>query len=123
MPLSIYKMWDLGDPKPTAMRPLMAHQTVKRPIGILHYVLVKLESIIFFADFVILDFEVAIILGSPFLATSRALFYMGKGQMKFLLSNKEVTFNIYRSMRQRGEIQTLSAISYRVEKSSEVQIE
>ena len=41
MPLSIYKKLSLGDPKPTAMRLLMAYQMVKRPIGILHDVQVK----------------------------------------------------------------------------------
>ena len=58
MPLSIYKKLGLGDPKSTTMRLLMADRTVKRPIGILHDVLVKVESFIFLADFVILDFEV-----------------------------------------------------------------
>ena len=43
--------------------------------------------------------------------------------MKFLFNNEEVTFNICRSMRQSGELQSLSSISYRVEESSEVQIE
>ena len=52
--LSIYKNLDLGDPNPTAMRVHMVDQTVKRPIGILQVVLVKVESIIFQADFVIL---------------------------------------------------------------------
>ena len=55
MPLSIYKKLGLGDPNLTAMSLLMADQTVKRPIGILHDVLVKVESFIFLADFVILD--------------------------------------------------------------------
>ena len=58
MPLSIYKNLGLGDPKPTAMRLLMVDRTVKRPIGILHDVLVKVESFIFLDDFVILDCEV-----------------------------------------------------------------
>ena len=40
MPLSIYKKLGFGDPKYTAMRILMADRTVKRPIGILHDVLV-----------------------------------------------------------------------------------
>ena len=87
MPLSIYKNLGLGDPKPTPMRLLMADRTVKRPIGILHDLLVKVESFIFSADFVILDcevdFEVPIILGRPFFDTGRALVYMEKGQMKF----------------------------------------
>ena len=49
--------------------------------------LVKVESFKFPADFFILDcevdFEVPIILGRPFLAMGRALFYMEKGQMIF----------------------------------------
>ena len=48
----------MGNPKPTAMRLLMADRTVKRPLGILHDVLVKVESFIFQAYFVILDCEV-----------------------------------------------------------------
>ena len=58
MPLSIYKKLGLGDPKPTSMRLLMADRTVKRPIGILHDVVVKVESFIFPTDFVILNCEV-----------------------------------------------------------------
>ena len=115
MPLSIYKKLGLGDPKPTAMRLLMADRTVKRPIGILHDVLVKVESFIFPEDFVILDcevdFEVPFILGRPFLAIGRALVDMENGQMKFWLNNEEATFNICRFMRQSGELQLLSPIS------------
>ena len=55
MPLSIYKKLGLGDPNPIAMRILMADRTVKRPIGRLHNVLVKVEWFIFLVDFVILD--------------------------------------------------------------------
>ena len=58
MPLSIYKELGLGDPKPSAMRLLMADRTVKWPLGILHDVLVKVESFIFQADFVIHGCEV-----------------------------------------------------------------
>ena len=108
MPLSIYKKLGLGDPKPTVMRLLIADQILKRPIGILHDVLVKVESFIFLADFFILDcevdFEVSIILGRPFLATGRALVDMEKGKIKFRLNNEETTFNICRSMRQSGEL-------------------
>ena len=43
--------------------------------------------------------------------------------MKFRFNNEEVTFNIFRSMSQSGELPSVSIISYRVEKSSEVQIE
>ena len=76
---------------------------MKRPIEILHDVLVKVESFIFPAYFFVLDcevnFEVPLILRRPFLATRRALVDMEKGKMKFRLNNEEVTFNICRSMR------------------------
>ncbi|XP_049363601.1 uncharacterized protein LOC125828326 [Solanum verrucosum] len=58
MPLSIYKKLGLGAPKPTAMRLVIADRTVKKPIGVLQDVLVKVESFIFLVDFVILDYEV-----------------------------------------------------------------
>ena len=103
MPLSIYKKLGLGDSKPTAMRLLMVDQSMKRLIGILHNVLVKVESLIFPDDFVILDcevdFEVPIILGRPFLATGRTLVDMEKGNMKFWLNNVEETINIGRTIR------------------------
>ncbi|KAK4737342.1 hypothetical protein R3W88_001039 [Solanum pinnatisectum] len=41
MPLPIYKKLGLGDPKPTMIRLLMLDRTVKRPIGVLHGVLVN----------------------------------------------------------------------------------
>ncbi|XP_015057571.1 uncharacterized protein LOC107003814 [Solanum pennellii] len=100
MSLSIYKKLILGDPKPTTLRLLMADCKVKRPIGMLYDVLVKVESFIFLANFVILnykvDFEVPIILGRLFLAAGHTL---------------------------SGELQIVFAISYSVESTFEVQIE
>lgn len=59
---------------------LMANRTMKRLIGILYDLFVKVESFIFLANFVIVDcevhFEVPIILGRQFLAIGRALIYM-----------------------------------------------
>ncbi|XP_069144403.1 uncharacterized protein [Solanum lycopersicum] len=110
MPLSFYKKLGLGDPKPIAMRLLMADQKVKRPVGVHHDVLMKVESFIFPSDFVNLDcevdFEVTIILGRPFLETCHALVYMEKRKMKFRLNNEDATFNICTSMKRSGELQT-----------------
>ena len=52
-----------------------------------------------------------ITLGRPFLATDRALVDMEKGQMKFWLNNEEATFNICKSMRSSGELQSVPAVS------------
>ena len=54
-----------------------------------------------------------IILGRSFLATGRALVDMENRQVTFRLNNEEVTFNICRSMRQSGELQSISDISYK----------
>ena len=87
--------------------------------------LVKVESFIFSDDFVILDcevdFKVPIILGRPFLATGRALVDMEKGQITFRLNNKEATFNICRTMRQSGELQSVSAISHKEKMKKETE--
>ena len=63
-----------------------------------------------------------IILGRPFPATGRALVDMEKGQMKFWLNNEKVNFNICRSMRQSGELQSVSAIAYNIGDTLETQI-
>ncbi|XP_049399843.1 uncharacterized protein LOC125863915 [Solanum stenotomum] len=98
MSLAIYKQLGLGVPKPTAMRLMMAYKSVNRPVGILCDVLVKVDTFIFPANFVILDcevdFEVPIILGRPFLATRRALVDVERGELKFKLNKEEVKFNI-----------------------------
>ena len=60
----------------------MADRSLKRTIGILHNVLVEVESFIFLVDFMIMDcgFEFEVITGRPFLVTRRALVYMEKGR-------------------------------------------
>lgn len=50
MLLSVYKKLVLGSPKLTVMRLNMANITVKKPIGALHDILVKVEMFIFPAD-------------------------------------------------------------------------
>nr|XP_016441215.1 PREDICTED: uncharacterized protein LOC107766846 [Nicotiana tabacum] len=70
MPLAIYKKVGLGMPRPTSMRLQMADRSIKRPVGIVDVVLVKVGKFLLLADF---DREIPIILRIPFLATGRAL--------------------------------------------------
>ncbi len=60
--------------------------------------LVKVNSFIFPANFVILDcevdFKIHSIPGRPFLTMGPALVDMENGQMKFWLNNEATTFNI-----------------------------
>ncbi|XP_075098875.1 uncharacterized protein LOC107805954 [Nicotiana tabacum] len=77
MPLTIYKQAGLSMPRPTSMRLQMDDRSIKRPVGIIDDVLVKVGKFLLPANFVILDCavdkEIPIILGRPFLATGRAL--------------------------------------------------
>nr|XP_016439720.1 PREDICTED: uncharacterized protein LOC107765568 [Nicotiana tabacum] len=55
IPLSIYKQVGLGMPRPTSMRLQMADRSIKRPIGIVDDVIVKVGKFHLPANFVILD--------------------------------------------------------------------
>ena len=63
-------------------------------------VLVKVDKFIFSADFIILDMEedkeIPIILGRPFLVTSRALIDAKKGELKLRALGYEITFHVFR---------------------------
>ncbi|XP_047249917.1 uncharacterized protein LOC124885711 [Capsicum annuum] len=92
IPLTIYKKLGLGNPTPTNMRLVMAERSVKRPIGILYDVLVKVSNFIFPADFVILDyevdFEVPIILDRPFLTIESVLINLRANELLFRVNDE-----------------------------------
>ncbi|XP_070052640.1 uncharacterized protein [Nicotiana tomentosiformis] len=93
----------IGRARPTSMLLQLADRTVKRPYGILDDVLVQVGKFVFPADFIILDCrvdeEIPIILGRPFLATSRALIDCETGELKMRLNDEEITFNVQKYMR------------------------
>ncbi|XP_070035058.1 uncharacterized protein [Nicotiana tomentosiformis] len=87
MPYSVFKTLGIGQPKATSMRLQMTYQTMKRLLGIIDDVLVRVDKFILPADFVILDcevdYEVPIILGRPFLATWKTLVDVEAGELTF----------------------------------------
>ncbi|XP_049372515.1 uncharacterized protein LOC125837437 [Solanum verrucosum] len=112
IPYAIYKQLGLGEPKTTTMKLLMEDRSIKHPVGILYDILVKVDRFIFSADFVILDCEIdaeiPIILGRPFLATGRALMDVESRKLKFRVNDDDVTFNIFKSMKQPSDIHVVS---------------
>nr|XP_016482442.1 PREDICTED: uncharacterized protein LOC107803272 [Nicotiana tabacum] len=58
MPISIYKQAGLGMLRPTSMRLQIADLSIKRPVGIVDDVLMKVGKFLLPADFVILDCDV-----------------------------------------------------------------
>jgi len=73
----IYKKLGLDTPTPTSMRFLMEDRSIKRPVGILFDVLMKVDKFILLVDFVVLDCEIdqeePIILGRPLLDIRRSI--------------------------------------------------
>ena len=85
-------------------------------------VLVKVDKFIFPADFIVLDMEedeeIPIILGRPFLATSRAMIDVQKGELKLRVQDDEVRFSVFDVVRHPAEsdacfmIEAVEAIVY-----------
>ncbi|XP_038896216.1 uncharacterized protein LOC120084493 [Benincasa hispida] len=57
MPLSILKKLGIGETQPTSVTLQLADRTIKYPEGKIKDVLVKVDNLIFSADFIILDYE------------------------------------------------------------------
>ncbi|XP_075077225.1 uncharacterized protein LOC142163968 [Nicotiana tabacum] len=114
MPLAIYKQAGLGMPRPTNMRLQMADRSIKRPVGIVDDVIVKVGKFHLPADFVILDCvvdkEIPIILGRPFLHTGRALMYSEQNEIMFQVNDEEVTFQASKGMKLPHEYESISVI-------------
>ncbi|XP_070013463.1 uncharacterized protein [Nicotiana sylvestris] len=85
--MDFFKTLGIKQPRPTSMRLQMEDRTMKRPLGIIDNVLVRVDKFILPADFVILDcevdYEVPIILGRPFLTTRKILVDVEAGELTF----------------------------------------
>ncbi|XP_048229359.1 uncharacterized protein LOC107262498 [Ricinus communis] len=103
MPTSLFDKLGLSEPKPTRMSIQFADRTIKIPRGIVEDVLVKVDKFIFPVDFIVMDMEgesvVPLILGRPFLATSRAIIDVCKGKLQLRVDDETITFDLATSMR------------------------
>ncbi|GKD43512.1 reverse transcriptase domain-containing protein [Tanacetum coccineum] len=103
MPLSIYKKLRIEPLNPTQMTLELANRSVTFLMGIAEDVIVKVQKFNFLADFVIVDFEtdpiVPIILGRPFLRTTRALVDLYEEKITLRVGNEEVVFYTDKSSR------------------------
>ncbi|XP_070005415.1 uncharacterized protein [Nicotiana sylvestris] len=112
MPYSVFKTLGIGKPRSTSMRLQMVDCNMKRPLGIIDDVLVRVDKFILRADFVILDcevdYEMAIILGRPFLATGKYLVDVEGGELTFRAGDENVVFHVCKSMRQPNSSEVCS---------------
>ncbi|XP_016506363.1 uncharacterized protein LOC107824139 [Nicotiana tabacum] len=129
MSLVIYKQAGLGIPRPTSMRLQMADRSIKRLVGIVDNVIVKVGEFHLPADFVILDCaidkEIPIILGIPFLATGRALMDSERNEIKIWVNDEEVTFQVTKAMKLPHEYESISVVDIvdEVEDAIEIKME
>nr|GEY97823.1 reverse transcriptase domain-containing protein [Tanacetum cinerariifolium] len=77
MPLSVWKKLSLSELTPTRMTLELSNRSVAIPVGVAEDVFVKVGKFYFPVDFVVADYDVdprvPLILGRPFLGTTRAL--------------------------------------------------
>ena len=94
----------MGALKDTTVSLQFADRSIKYASGVVEDVLVKVDKLIFPADFVVLemeeDVEIPIILGRPFLATEEALIDVREGKLVLRLEGEyQVTFNVFKKMK------------------------
>ncbi|GJS30610.1 reverse transcriptase domain-containing protein [Tanacetum coccineum] len=98
MPLSIWKKLNLPDLTKTRMILELADRTISTPTGIVEDVFVKVRTFFFPADFVVVDYiadpQVPLILGRPFLRTTRALIDVHGEQMTLRHDDQSITFKV-----------------------------
>ncbi|XP_074298004.1 uncharacterized protein LOC141628803 [Silene latifolia] len=96
MPYSIFSKLKLGHLKMTNITLQMADRSVRRPLGILEDVPVKVGIIL--VDFIVLDIaedtRTYIILGRPFLCTAGAIIDVKLGRLTLEVGDDVITFSL-----------------------------
>ena len=112
MPLSIFRRLRLGEARQPTVTLYLSDRSLKHPGGgggggggggVIEDVLLKVDKFIFSKNFIVLDMEedkeIPIILGRPFLATSRAMIDVQRGELKLRVQDDEIKFNVFEAMR------------------------
>jgi len=103
IPYSVCERLNMGPLKMTSVTLQMADRSVKRPIGLLEDVPVRIGKYFIPVDFVVLDIDedvnIPIILGRPFLNTAGAVIDVGNGRLTLQIGDDKVTFNLAKALR------------------------
>ncbi|XP_061347743.1 uncharacterized protein LOC133293223 [Gastrolobium bilobum] len=103
MPSYVFKQLAIGPATPTTVSLQMANRSLVKLEGKVEHLLVKVDKLIFPADFIILDYEgnvdIPIILGRPFLATGGTLFNVQKGELIMRVNDEDVKFNMMKAIK------------------------
>ncbi|XP_074293460.1 uncharacterized protein LOC141620506 [Silene latifolia] len=98
MPYSVCGKLNIGHLKVTKVTLQMADRTVKRPLGVLEDVPVRIGKFFIPVDFIVLDMDedtqIPIILGRPFLHTTGAIIDVKQGRLTLEVGDDKVTFSL-----------------------------
>ncbi|KAL0411123.1 UNVERIFIED_CONTAM: hypothetical protein Slati_3702000 [Sesamum latifolium] len=103
MPYSIFEKLGMHELTTTIITLQLVDRSIKYFRRIVEDVLVKVGKFIIPVDFIVLDMEedvnMPLILGRPFLATSRALIDVQKGQLTLRVNDEHVVFNVFKPLK------------------------
>ncbi|GJX97937.1 reverse transcriptase domain-containing protein [Tanacetum coccineum] len=98
MPLSVWKKLLLPELILTRMTLKLADRSVAHPKGVAKDVIVKVGKFYFLADFVVVDYDVdswvPLIIGRPFLRTTRALIDVHGEELNLQVNDEAITFKV-----------------------------
>ncbi|KAK8675704.1 hypothetical protein V6N13_033768 [Hibiscus sabdariffa] len=115
----VFKKLGIGKAKPTKVMLQLADHSFIQPEGKIEDILVRIEKIIFPADFLILDCEAdenaPIILGRPFLATGRVLLDFGNDELILRVDDQQIKIEIHRTNKYGAEAKDCEMVQITLE--------
>ncbi|XP_021771198.1 uncharacterized protein LOC110735332 [Chenopodium quinoa] len=98
MPYSVYQKLSVGTLSPTNITLQLADNSVKFPMGKVEDIPLGVGKFTFPVDFYVLEMDederIPIILGRPFLATSRAIIDVKEGKISLKIDNDSIEFDL-----------------------------
>ncbi|KAK8511906.1 hypothetical protein V6N12_074596 [Hibiscus sabdariffa] len=117
MPLSVYNLISTEPLKETRVTVQLADRSVIHPEGVLENVLVKVNELIFPADFYVIDMEndrtnssPEILLGRPFLSTSHTKIDANSGILTMEFDGEVVKFDVYKAMKYPNRVESINFV-------------
>ncbi|KAI5335274.1 hypothetical protein L3X38_025407 [Prunus dulcis] len=107
MPYHVYEKLNLGELQATTVSIQLADRTIWYPKGILEDVLVNVEDLILPADFLVLEMEEApildnelpLIFGRPFMATAKTKIDVEQGTLTMTVNGETVAFKVFDALK------------------------
>ncbi|XP_057755709.1 uncharacterized protein LOC130974888 [Arachis stenosperma] len=98
IPSSLVEKLHIEEVKPVQMSLELVDKSMVYPRGVIENLLVKVDSFIYPADFVVLDSNEddgdSVILGRPFLVTARAIIDIEEGKLTLRMHDQSVTLKV-----------------------------